>query len=48
MIVRNKNGSVEISEIVDGHLVRVNYYGYTVREAKEIFERTVMKPTEEK
>jgi hypothetical protein len=36
-IERNHNGSITVSTIVRGHLIRRTFYGYTVKEARAKF-----------
>jgi|688.fasta_scaffold2170429_1 hypothetical protein len=36
-IERNHNGSITVSTIVRGHLIRRTFYGYTVKEARAEF-----------
>ena len=38
-IERNVNGAVLISDIINGHLVAVQYFYYTEEQAKELFKR---------
>ena len=42
-IERNVNGAVLISDIIDGHLVAVQYFYYTEEQAKELFKREYKK-----
>lgn len=38
-VIRNRNGSYAISDIVKGYLVTRQYYGYTKREAIKLFRQ---------
>ena len=42
-IERNVNGAVLISDIINGHLVAVQYFYYTEEQAKELFKREYKK-----
>jgi hypothetical protein len=37
-IERNLNGSITISDIIDGYLVKRVYFDYTIKECKEMFK----------
>lgn len=37
-ITKNINGSLTVSDIINGHLVSKTYYGYNIKEAKNIFK----------
>ena len=36
---RLHNGAVEVSDVINGYLVRRTYYGYTIREAMRLFRK---------
>lgn len=38
------NGSLECSDIIDNQLVRRTYYGYTRREARQLFREETKTP----
>jgi hypothetical protein len=41
MITQGNNGSVIVSDIINGYRVQRTYIGYTIREAKTLFKREV-------
>jgi len=46
MTVTKKNAGIEISDIVGGYLVSKLYVGYTVKEAKSLFQAEYKKEGE--
>lgn len=38
-ITKNQNGSISISEFIAGYLVTKTYYGYTIKESKQLFRK---------
>jgi len=39
LVEGNINGSITVSALIDGHLKSMTYYGYSEREAVEIFRK---------
>lgn len=42
-ITKTREGGYAISDIVNGYLVTIQYYGYTLREAKKKFRQEIKK-----